>query len=86
MSIKHIPAMPLPWHRDDKHADVIRGPEGEWIDMDLEDYAIHAANAYPKLVEALRVAALGLTNGQKQRGESAQSIALSVLRELGEAS
>jgi len=42
---KHTPATPLPW--------TWRTPTGVTGMTDLQ-YAAHAANAYPKLVEALR--------------------------------
>lgn len=42
------PATPLPWTKTDGHFQRVTGKD--------IDYFVHAANAYPRLVEALREA------------------------------
>lgn len=101
MSIKHTPATPLPWtainwevnKRTKLRQHALRGPDypvnlrGLATGPEQRDaaYIAHAANAYPKLVEAL---ALIENSGSFKGGTSIkelQNIARSVLRELGEA-
>lgn len=94
---KHAPATPLPWKtdendelppaviRDNEYGDGIAEVQGEQNDA---DYIAHAANAYPKLVEALRVIA---DRPPADDGEHAAEVnwivatAAALLRELGEA-
>lgn len=89
MDTKHQPATPLPWVFDDARG-VIRMETGPHIanltvrsgDAD-GPYLAHAANAYPKLVEALRElqATLGADFLDCPLGK-----ARTLLRELGEPS
>lgn len=74
--IKHQPTTPLPWPNDENtdSARLMRGGRDAI-------YARHAANAYPKLVEALnKIADYSL--GSKVQPAL---IAREMLRELGEA-
>jgi hypothetical protein len=86
MEPKYKPVTPLPWTNDDKTGGtrLMRGGQDAI-------YARHAANAYPKLVEALAefidasdqfVEDTGLKHGDliTDKAESARAI----LRELGE--
>jgi hypothetical protein len=96
---KHTPATPLPWkpwtkriHHEiyaanDQIVAQVRqceGPNGS-THQDAA-YIAHAANAYPKLVAALRLAANGLdTTGQTtKQSNDARNHARALLRELGE--
>jgi hypothetical protein len=84
---KHTPATPLPWTHQATRKPMMPlvAANGEWISSpynrvgDIEDfeYIAHAANAYPKLVEALREVIAG-------RYEADASRARALLRELGE--
>lgn len=71
MTTKHAPGTPLPWHLGVKQLERIVYDEKGWAitnatvyhghadDPDCRNnaaYIAHAANAYPKLVEALRSA------------------------------
>ncbi len=93
---KHTPATPLPWETlpaarsnlvhvetSTDHAPVCSLPKAR---ADDAAYIAHAANAYPKLVEALRDAANGLdTTGQTTpQSNAARNNARALLRELGE--
>lgn len=59
MTTKHKPATPLPWKYGELSQNII-GQRGqliaECVEADFDDaaYISHAANAYPKLVAALR--------------------------------
>lgn len=83
MSANHKPATPLPWD----FAITERGPivvdsEGDPVPAhsDTAAYSAHAANAYPRLVEALRA----LYDDANGSGWSSAAAANSLLRELGE--
>ena len=78
MSTKHAPATPLPWHRYNQDRGSIHfGCALETItgDDDL-DFAIHACNAYPKLIETLK--------GLIGEGITVDAVVTEVLTELGE--
>lgn len=107
MSTKHKPATPLPWHLGVKQAERIIYTQDGWAvanatvyhgHEDAEDckrnaaYIAHAANAYPRLVEALRKleaeankVRVNMVNVKEGRalGESVNDAA-ALLRELGE--
>ena len=68
MNCKHVPATPLPW-------DAV-----EDLQKEDADYIVHAANAYPKLIEALQLALPLLEN--EDYPEAQDLVAL--LRSLGE--
>jgi hypothetical protein len=64
MSTKHAPATPLPWHRYNQDRGSIhfgRALETITGDDDL-DFAIHACNAYPKLIEILNMVTGDISN------------------------
>lgn len=69
MTAKHKPATPLPW-------------TSPAIGRNDHPYMLHAANAYPKLVEALRQVLLFLPRDDATLGQYRNAAAL--LRELGE--
>lgn len=98
MSTKHKPATPLPWessrnssnpHNGSGWRDVLStGAEfspcyvGEGIEADAA-YIAHAANAYPRLVEALR--SLHDAYGKDSKSKAAALVGTRhLLRELGE--
>ena len=84
MSLKHTPATPLPWIDD---GDLIiadddgpaYSPVAENMARSDRAFAVHAANAYPRLIDALRWHTTGHgtpdLSGQKGRA---------LLHELGE--
>lgn len=85
-TVKHQPATPLPFSTKDD--DIIYGADGsdagapEVSDQNLA-YVIHAANAYPKLVEALRkLVRQAMPDPDKATG--AHIAAASLLGDLGE--
>ena len=102
MTTKHTPATPLPWETtsmvgDEWHERVVRRgwPSSELRDLDCGNhqdaaYIAHAANAYPKLVEALLESADDANRAGGSRADlnsilDAISLrARSVLIELGE--
>lgn len=73
------PATALPWSRKDGHYHHVRTED--------IDYFIHAANAYPKLVEALRTLTDSLAWEERRSGTtySGADTAHLLLRSLGEA-
>lgn len=95
---KHTPATPLPWHMGVKQAERIVYDASGWAvanattyhgQADKEEtkanaaYIAHAANAYPKLVDALRLASLWVdAEAAKEQREDFAAI----LSELGESS
>lgn len=89
---KHTPVTPLPWTV--KGASVFNGPRKvctavEHIDGDSAAYIAHAANAYPKMVEALRIIKEQTyvdAYGPELRGQNQANHrrASELLRELGE--
>jgi hypothetical protein len=93
---KHTPATPLPWTHQATRKPMMPlvAANGEWISSpynrvgDIEDfeYIAHAANAYPKLVEALRVIAETPRSAPSvpQDIVRVRRIAAALLRELGE--
>jgi hypothetical protein len=84
------PRAPLPWESDlDRtraHSRLIRSVGGEVIAYDVgapdADYIVHAANAYPKLVEMVK----WLSDGATVRGQWSLLArqARELLKELGE--
>ena len=82
---KHTPATPLPWRfakmEGGKRLALVNKHGGliSYLDCSEEKaaYIAHAANAYPKLVEALR-------QMSDVHGRAVDSIGRQVLRELGE--
>jgi hypothetical protein len=107
---KHTPATPLPWTHQATRKPMMPlvAANGEWISSpynrvgDIEDfeYIAHAANAYPKLVAALRtltalcdnVPVFQLDDGKASvkavrlagKFTDAHRVAAALLRELGE--
>jgi hypothetical protein len=79
------PATPLPWDRAPVYPDVYYGDP--YVDMDDADavYIVHAANAYPKLVAALRKYVESLEH-PLHRLVLDGSEGRALLRELGEVS
>lgn len=76
MTAKHKPATALPWGAlPYKSGD----REREQIAQD-DVYELHAANAYPKLVEAIKDS----LHGHCDVGSQSSALFLRVLRELGE--
>lgn len=73
--IIHAPATPLPWTDE---TTILPTTQQDAL------YSAHAANAYPKLIYALR-SALSASKGDWQRGASWDKAASALLRELGEA-
>lgn len=98
MTIKHQPATPLPWtayamgDRIEVYQDDGQG-NGDAINVTTRDgqpnaaYIAHAANAYPKLVQALRDAAEAIQNpmGARRSKDGAAAAANALLKKLGEA-
>lgn len=78
---KHTPATPLPWLADDLpvHASLNKPRLRQ-----NRAYAAHAANSYPKLVEALRHLEHVASTRDRQAIEDALITARDLLRELGE--
>jgi hypothetical protein len=83
-AVKHKPRTPLPWTFNKHSGYVFAQAEGQHTVVARADrspgdtgYATHAANAYPKLVEALRACEDGSLEGLMR--------AKALLRELGEA-
>jgi hypothetical protein len=95
MNTKHKPATALPWSVAGFSTSRVRGVHAasgklrnvadfvEYVGDKGEDaaYATHAANAYPKLVEALR----GILQGDGASWATRATVARDLLRELGEA-
>ena len=92
MTAKHSPATSLPWDGPVNYGVSkfeVQGPHSRLATVDkLPDaaYIVHAANAYPKLVEALRgiVEQVECMNAQGAFGADYDT-ARALLRELGEA-
>ena len=90
MSTKHTPATPLPWVHI--NGSVVGQPakRSGYSDKDRardDSYRAHAANAYPKLVEALRDLMLRCDGeeGVRADGSNIQTMAASaLLQSLGE--
>ena len=97
MTAKHSPATSLPWETTDTCSnnvfDVLRRASPSSIKKDIcignaQDaaYIVHAANAYPKLIEALRVSlrvsSLPFDHADKRANPERLR---AILRELGEA-
>jgi hypothetical protein len=90
METKHTPATPLPWGeiRDDYEiAPAFYSNDNERRLADLE-FAQHAANAYPKLIEALRemtnVAIKAIARTNSDNGIEVAEDSRALLRSLGE--
>ena len=92
MTAKHSPATSLPWAEPVNYGASkfeIQGRDCRLATIDkLPDaaYIVHAANAYQKLVEALRE--ISCLDGRVigvNRDEYAKKVAEEILRELGEA-
>jgi hypothetical protein len=67
---------------DDKSVGIFGDPEGCAQDA---AYIVHAANSYPRLVEALRHLEQAYANKHSpQHRDAARNEALSILRSLGE--
>jgi hypothetical protein len=94
---KHTPATPLPFsvdvspfkiyvHGNAGPRNICESPRLDEHSRQDAAYIAHAANAYSKLVEALRLAANGLdTTGQTtKQSNDARNHARALLRELGE--
>jgi hypothetical protein len=96
---KHQPATPLPWWHFQPYGDMpgifhiatennrtalgeVCSLYGQQTNADAA-YIAHAANAYPKLVEALQ-SALSASKGDWQKGMSWDRAASKLLRDLGE--
>lgn len=68
MTTKHAPATPLPWIPSVKGILSTTGNDVAYVYFEFKDtgYIAHAANAYPKLVEALR-SVVGLAEAHASR-------------------
>lgn len=98
MTTKHQPATPLPWTQPNRTSMKLHpvdggGRHGFVVATQKQDaaYITHAANAYPKLVEALRDAILRHQDMKHRLGgeiassfERANDARIALLRELGE--
>lgn len=104
MNTKHKPATPLPWdtagivpqfhivggNPQELIADCTVGRDRPKADYANADYLAHAANAYPKLVDALRYFAKNMDPNGEWVAQSADKRAKAfddaraLLRELGE--
>jgi hypothetical protein len=90
------PRAPLPWEcdldRTRAHSRLIRSVGGEVIAYDVgapdADYIVHAANAYPKLVEMLKTISSGGYVIARERGGEQTILPVkqikALLTELGE--
>ncbi|MHB8413880.1 MAG: hypothetical protein ACYDB1_00600 [Acidiferrobacteraceae bacterium] len=79
MTVKHIPGTPLPW----KPLDILEPLEA----AQNAHYMIHAANAYPKLVETLKELMLRCDGEEGVRADDSNiqtTAAAALLEELGE--
>ena len=89
MTTKHQPARPLPWQvHDDTYVLAHNGSSvlaGEcWNQIDAV-YLVHAANAYPKLVDTLRLAQDTIEALDGDQDENIGGCPIKrLLRELGE--
>lgn len=96
---KHAPATPLPWHNatlrteQEHESGAVGTPYGRFRVNHNKDaaYIAHAANAYPRLVEALRdaLALLDEIHAPSRAfwsGAPARDRGRTLLRELGEES
>lgn len=89
---KHQPATPLPFRIAEERSDYaeIVGPLDGTVAYASQEYAAylaHAANSYPKLVEALRNLALRCDGAEGVRADGSNidtAHAAGLLRELGE--
>lgn len=100
MNVKHQPATPLPWIAHSGTIVTGGNPSFAVADYAMDRstdgnprvddqvnaaYSLHAANAYPKLVEACRgIVACGDYIGPGANARNAQGAARALLRELGE--
>lgn len=100
MTIRHQPVTPLPWQTEldldsvdivgplEQHLFIGRGGSETLEERAKDsDYAVHAANAYPKLVEALRETSKelrGLAEKFSLSSPGAEHDADALLRDLGE--
>lgn len=80
------PATPLPWGEDDNTLDLVlsQNPASRSVSV---SYLYHAANAYPKLVEALRECKSYLDALPAREHEASSETYVQIktlLRELGE--
>lgn len=93
MTIKHQPATPLPWNDPQRRSSaaglhMVDGGERRGfigcVTAGDAAYLVHASNAYPKLVKALREAmwAIRMLDGANESGEPDGE---DLLRDLGEA-
>jgi hypothetical protein len=86
MTINHKPVTPLPWN---KRTNVSSNPDLP-ARMQDEKYRLHAANAYPKLIEEMRALVAwyaAFQNGIKPGTATMASLVSrqsTLLRELGE--
>ena len=89
-AVKHTPATPLPWIADTHRINDCNGQNIARADNQFGDnidhvqdaaYIVHAANAYPRLVEALRLCLATDGHGLSTKGELP---ARALLREFGE--
>lgn len=85
MSTKHTPATPLPWHIHPRDPAMIMDAPEHTVIGDVPKanaaYIAHTANAYPKLVDALRAQ---LDFARAQGNNKNATVIAALLRELGE--
>jgi hypothetical protein len=96
---KHTPATPLPWQHGKDRSGRIRifGPDGIecvralWKCVKTKEqrdanraYIAHAANAYPKLVEAARYLAAMVEDINERHAQQGRVMVQELLRSLGE--
>lgn len=97
-SVSHVPATALPWARktaNNGDVDLVSGvkfvatfgaADGDLVDAIKQDadYAEHACNAYPRLVEALKEALKWVDENDPGSGSRLYLRCADLLRELGE--
>ena len=108
MTTKHVPATALPWHVGRPTTKAVEGQKGIWANArgvadvygypENAAYIVHAANAYPKLVEGMKKAQQRIEQlaetantlsiraglGRKIHADDFTDFAVTLLRELGE--
>ena len=84
--LSHTPATPLPWRSEHERALLRFFNQGNTNENARQNaaYLTHAANAYPRLVAALRAVSVAEVNGPMIHVTAQTEAAQALLRELGE--